>query len=207
MSKEFEAACEALRKGEIRFDAFAVRSRNYWVAHATKILHRWKVPSDVGVDDLVQVMLLEAWMRSDTWEPGRAAFRAYLVWNAINQAKCYVHKCRGAKGGRGTSESRFPMSFTSLAHQGDDEPSQIDAIHDPRESIEQVISVKEIIDTAIVSAETTQKASALAAYKLGGYDLSLAADALFEDVFCRLTYHVRDRRHASRLIASAVASI
>lgn len=206
MSKEFEAACAALQKREISFDKFARLSRVYWYAQARSILRRWESPSDVDAEDLVQVMLLEAWLRSDTHDAGRASFRGYLTWNAIDQAKKFLHKQRGALGGKGTARSRHPRNLTGLQRTDDDDKGPvIEPTHDPRTALDQAIELKAVVDNAITTASTEHGACALAAFKLSGYDLGSAGDTLFEDKYCRHAFAIQDRRSAARLVGEAIA--
>lgn len=213
-----EEAAGAFRRGEISFDTFARRTRPYWMTQATKVLRRWSHPSDVGPEDLVQVMLLEAWQRSESFDVGRIppgnetkAFRRYLVWNAVDKAKKWLHRARGAAGARGNAPSRYARAFTSFAVDGleDTLPAYLERAmsHDPTAELEHGLDLAPRIDGAIARAPDEATASALAALKLSGFDPERASEKLYQDRYCRLEFKLPNRQAARRLLDRAALAV
>jgi len=84
---------EQLADGRLTFDGFARATRLEWFRLASYLLRRWQAPADVGLEDLVQEMLLEAWRISDRFDPRRGkTIQQYVTWNAVTRAKKWLHR-------------------------------------------------------------------------------------------------------------------
>lgn len=111
-----QAQLLALRERRTSFDRFAFETRPRWVALARYLLSRWKAPPCVGVEDLVQELLLACWHFVDEWDPDRGtSLERYVVWNATDKAKKWLHKERGAPHRRDNDRSRIHASLSALA--------------------------------------------------------------------------------------------
>lgn len=212
-----EQAADQLRQGQISFDRFARMTADYWKAQAVKQLARWAHPTDVAPEDLVQVMLMEAWIRSTTFDPAKggtapAAYGRYLVWNAIDKAKKYLHRVRGAAGARYNAPSRYARPFSSFVVDGEDDsflPQRIERAvsFDPTVQVERCMDVDVLTDQAIQRAPDDATACALAALKLSGYDPDQAAERLHRDRYCRVVHELPTRLSAERLIERVIAAL
>lgn len=110
-----QADLEKLQAGG-SFDEFARRTRRTWQSMALKLLQRWQCPTDVGVEDLVQEMLLAVWIMLPKYDPSRGkTLSQFVIWNSVNRAKKFVHRQRGAKRRDDKSLSRHPIAMSSMA--------------------------------------------------------------------------------------------
>lgn len=111
---------EDYQAGRIDFGGFERATRHSWSRLARMILARWRAPTYVTEQDLIQEMMIAAYSFTMKWEPRHGiAVRRYVTWNAIDKARKWLHKQRraGHDGGRG--HSAFDLPFSSL--QADDE--------------------------------------------------------------------------------------
>lgn len=101
---------KALQAGRMSFAEFARGTKPAWTAHAKKLHDRWKTPPELSVEDLVQIMLLEAWLRVPKYDSkhGVSLYR-YVVYNACDKAKKEINRARCAPRGDGKRESRFAL--------------------------------------------------------------------------------------------------
>jgi hypothetical protein len=214
----FESHAHDLRMGVIDFDEFARRTQEYWRAQAFRVLARWTHPADVEPADLVQQMLLEAWIRVGKYDPAKysiedtpRAFARHMVWNAIDKAKKWLHRTRGVR--TGTQRSRHARPLSSYEVRSSDGDTYMPGIfeecmaHDPTDRTEQCIDLLVIADRAIHAAPTEAQSAALAALKLTRFDHASAAEKLYRDSYCRLSFNLESRAHAERLIERAVAAL
>lgn len=103
-----------LYKGELSFDAFVLQTRGYWENLARRLIYKWNAPPSVSVDDLIQEMFIKCWDLLATYDPNKSPLEKYIVYNAMNHAKRYLHKQRGAKHYRDKSPSRYPLLYDDL---------------------------------------------------------------------------------------------
>jgi RNA polymerase sigma factor (sigma-70 family) len=106
---------ERLRNGG-SFDEFVIRTKSQWRAIAMRLMQRWKCPSDVEVEDVIQEMLMGVHVVLPDYDPSRGKTLAqYAVWNAINRAKKWMHRQRGALRRDDKSISRHPIAMSRLS--------------------------------------------------------------------------------------------
>jgi RNA polymerase sigma factor (sigma-70 family) len=103
-----QSALNKLREGQLSFASFAIETRADWERLAAKLLTRWKAPSAVDSEDLVQELLLEAWVSVGKYDPERGPLKAFVVWRAMNAAKRWLNVQRGVSSHNGDkAKSRF----------------------------------------------------------------------------------------------------
>jgi hypothetical protein len=135
----------ALRDGRITFDAFAQQTSTRWRYLAEQLLRRWRAPAAVEVADLQQELLIGAWAVLPRWQPARGtSVERYVIFNAMSQAKRWLHVQRGVRRNRSGPHpdrvrSRHPIAVADLEVQT--EPTQTDAIDAKRRSAEALMKV------------------------------------------------------------------
>jgi len=113
-----DGALHRLREGQLSFTDFATYTHNHWHRLAVHLYRRWKPPTGVDVEDVLQEVLLAAWQFVGTWDPEReVSLERYVVWNASDKAKKQLHKLRGAK--LSGSSDRNPSRAEALTTNGD----------------------------------------------------------------------------------------
>ncbi len=103
------------RAGTIDFGQFEQATRHIWSRLARMILSRWRAPTYVTEQDLVQEMMIAAFSFTLKWDEAHGIpVRRYVTWNAIDKARKWLHKQRraGHDGGRG--HSAFDLPFSTL---------------------------------------------------------------------------------------------
>lgn len=104
-----------IRDGRMTPDAFFKKTRSHWAGAAAYLMRRWRAPSWLEIDELIQELMLGAWLAIWRYEEGRGkTIQEFVDWNAIDFAKKKFHKARGA-GLHGSPDrrlSRFEIPFT-----------------------------------------------------------------------------------------------
>lgn len=112
-----QAELEALRAGSISFEEFQSRTIDTWRRLAKYLLRRWPSPAGVDVDDLVQELLLAAWNFAPRFDAKRgSSLRSFIVFNACDKAKKWLHQQRNAYRRDDKSPGRYPACFSSLTN-------------------------------------------------------------------------------------------
>jgi DNA-directed RNA polymerase specialized sigma24 family protein len=93
---QFEAEARALYDGRTTFGEFAARTRGKWASLAKMIMRRWRLPCWASEEDVVQDLLVGAWVGIWRWDAARGGLERYLVWTAVDKAKKRAHRVRGA---------------------------------------------------------------------------------------------------------------
>lgn len=111
-------ALNMVRTGELSFAAFEKQTRPVWTALAINLLKRWPGPQAVEREDLIQELLLGAWLALPKWKAGKSPLRNFIVWQAMYSAKNWLHAQRGASkhGTRDKNKSRFEVSVGDVMH-------------------------------------------------------------------------------------------
>ncbi len=105
-----QRALNQLREGSLSFAEFARETQPDWERLAINLLGRWKAPSAVDVEDLVQELLLEAWVSVGKYDATRGPLKAFVVWRAMTAAKRWLNVQRGVRSHNGDkSKSRFDV--------------------------------------------------------------------------------------------------
>jgi hypothetical protein len=120
----------AVRCGRISFGLFERRTRPIWRAMAESLLRRWKGPASISAEDVMQELILGAWIFVAHWSPERlgtdgkpVSIDRYVVFNSMDKAKKWLHQQRNAYRRDDRSPGRFERPFSSFQKPG----SEIDA--------------------------------------------------------------------------------
>lgn len=108
-----ERVMTKVRAGELSFDSFAHETRDDWQRLGASLYRRWKLPPAVDMEDLVQELLLGAWVALPEWHASKGMrLSNFVVWQAMNAAKSWMHVQRGASkhGNRDKNPSRFDFA-------------------------------------------------------------------------------------------------
>lgn len=116
------------QRGEISFDTMARLTHKTWVALATQLLGRWKCSAAVSVEDVQQQLLLAVWRCIPKWNPSKAELHRYVIYNAYDKAKKWVHKQRNAYRRDDKSPARVPVALASLGLEEHAEERLLSAI-------------------------------------------------------------------------------
>ncbi len=192
----------ALRCGRLSFTTFERRTRGVWTALAEMLLRRWRGPVAVSVDDVRQELLLNAWIFCAHWQPDRGtAISRFVVYNATDKAKKWLHQQRNAYRRDDKLGGRFEVPFSALnltEHAAEHllDPLAVDPVQG--QSLEQ----RQMLALATLRAPAEHVPAMVALTRTG--DLELAAAALKQStpacVALRLTSMDDARRAVSRAL-------
>lgn len=116
MSKNrISVAIESVKAGGMSFEAFAIATRPEWKRLARHLLSHWSVPDAVEPEDIEQELMLGAWRALNNWRENGAELGVHVVWNAITDAKKWIHSQRAALRRNDRSPSRHPVSLSKLS--------------------------------------------------------------------------------------------
>lgn len=96
-----QTALNKLREGHLSFASFAKETHADWVKLAGNLLTRWRAPSAVDLEDLVQELLLGAWIAVEKYDESRGALKPFVVWSAMTAAKRWLNVQRGVSSHNG----------------------------------------------------------------------------------------------------------
>lgn len=169
-NKLMAEALSSLRAGTITFPAFQLRTKPDWQRLARWLLRRWDTPDGVEESDVVQELLLAAWTFVQKWDPAYGTtLSGYVVWNACDKAKKWIHTQRRAARRDDSAPSRHPVSFSSLNLE-DWQEEQLAVVPPAAEALLEVSDNK-----AVVAARLLKVAPALSS--LDCYALAVLVDA------------------------------
>lgn len=104
-----------VRRGRSTFDEFVRATLDEWQRVAVYLRNRWSVPEAVEPRDVMQEMLLAAWVAVDAWEPSRGVtLRNYVMWKGITAGKKFLHRQRAALRRDGCAPSRHDVAESTL---------------------------------------------------------------------------------------------
>lgn len=123
MASEFEVEVERLREGRSTYEEFALATRRRWESMAAWLMRRWRVPGWVEPIDVVQELLLGAWVGVWAYEPGRGtrSLSEHVVYTACDKAKKKMHKARGAKlhGNPDNEDGHLDVPYSHFGEAGE----------------------------------------------------------------------------------------
>lgn len=198
-TKAFAREADRLLTKEIGFDAFVRNTKDTWRNLAQYLMRRWRTPTDVDVEDVVQELYVGAFRAAGRFDPARGTgFAEYLTWNACDKAKKRMHKWRGA----------------NLHGSADRNPGRYAAAHDPSGILfqkqgteaEQVDEIDKRRRWRDVAAEMPTRRLHFAMLALGGAkgDVDAAACALYGDLDLRLELRLGSEATARRVVERAM---
>lgn len=119
----------AMRTGRLSFKEFEKRTRPVWTNIARSLLRRWKGPIAVTDEDLLQELILHAWIFAGHWTPGTCTANGqpvtigrYVTFNAIDKAKKWLHQQRNAyrRDDRSSGRMEKPVSSMNLTEYAEE---------------------------------------------------------------------------------------
>lgn len=103
------------QRGEVSFDRFARSTHKTWLALAVHLLGRWKASPAVAPEDMQQELLIACWRCIPRFDPARGvSLEKFVIYNAVDKAKKWLHKQRNAYRRDDKSPGRFPVALSSL---------------------------------------------------------------------------------------------
>ncbi len=179
---------ERLARGEQTFDQFARETMADWDRIAAYLMRRWRVPQAVEQTDVLNELLMQAWLHVRKFDPARGLSpERYVIYSAISRTKRWMHRQRRARGCR--DESRHELTFAELGIAEDlrtCEPGQ-----------EAVVERELELDRLIVECDSLrERILVTAVWHLG--DAREAANAVYSDPELRQACRFDSRREAAR---------
>lgn len=104
----------ATRRTRAAFDEFVRKTGDDWGRMARELYRRWQVPAAVQPEDVLAELLAAAWQVLPRWDPTRRPLAEYVCWNAYARARKWINQQRDAYRRDGHSQSRHPISESSL---------------------------------------------------------------------------------------------
>ncbi len=195
-----DAPLLALRSGRMSFQSFERRTRNVWAAVAQHILRRWKGPTAVSEEDVKQELLVHVWIFVAHWKPEReTSITDYVVYNAYDKAKKWLHQQRNAYRRDDNSPARFdrPISTLSLSEHAEEHIFDAVASHP---SPDDVLGGRRALELAALAHP--HHAPAIVALARTG-DVDLAAELVYQNPLLILP----TVGHARRLVTDALHAV
>jgi DNA-directed RNA polymerase specialized sigma24 family protein len=125
---DFVEYVRARYEGRIKIDEFLRLSKPVLEAVATKLLRRWRVPTAVALDDVVQELMVGCCRAFNRYEPARGTpIERYVMYNACDKAKKWIHHQRGARlhGNSDAHPPRYDLLFSAVYRRDDAEPDDV----------------------------------------------------------------------------------
>lgn len=207
---------EQLRAGAISFDRFARSTQNDWRLLACYLLRRWSVPPAVSSDDVEQELLFSCWRMIPLYNPERGrTLQDFCVWNAVTNAKGFIHSQRNAYRRRDTSPSRLDVSYNVGAAsrvrmngagrlwRTASELEAIDFLVSVEPDQENGIRARESVRDAIGRCKTEKARMCVVAFVEAKGDCEAAAEWLYRDTNTRLRCRFSCRADARQAIRTA----
>lgn len=106
-------------RSDLVYAAFWRVTRHIWRGIAANLYSRWTPPAGVTVEDVEQQLLMVTWdlLCKGGFDTSRGRTLAdYIIFNACNKAKYYLHQQRGANlhGNHDKNPSRAAQTFSEL---------------------------------------------------------------------------------------------
>jgi hypothetical protein len=174
-----------LARGAIGFGEFARVTRGDWLKLAAHLMMKWTPPAGVTREDVSQELLLAAWLFVGQWDESRGvSLPRFVVWNAIDKAKKWLHKQRGAKRQRDNDEGRFHRSVSSYCSESGQNwtITRLSVQYAPEVGID----LERTVSALLEGSGGIRKAAALRAYLEASGDVIEAARRLYGDPAQRL---------------------
>jgi DNA-directed RNA polymerase specialized sigma24 family protein len=208
-----------LLDGRLSFDAFARETRLDFERMAAYLIRRWIPPTWCTHEDIVQELLVGAWIWVWQWEDGRGpTLSRYVTYNAIGHAKRALHKARGAKlsGSADKNPSRIERALSTYHKTTSDEHDDIEERMLDRLAVEpeaeaSILAREAVLDAvkrALPACETDEERMVLAAIARAG-GLDEAGLMLYDDPDTRLTLWLSSEErgvHRVLMVAADVAA-
>lgn len=211
MSAEFAAAVRAAHAGTINFNRFAATSMPKWRAIAREFYQSWVLPAWVGVEDVLQELLLAAWKAIREYDASRdvngagASIDRFVEWRARKALSRAMAKASGLtlhRPAKAPAWFRVEQSVDSdspILLNAAEEPEQERAIDEPRERAHRFAVLDDL-------AENPRQRVALHLIEEYG-SLEEAARAINGSVDARLAFKVSTLEEARGALQSSIAGL
>lgn len=197
-----EALAE-LRAGTIDFTQFRRRTERDWGRLAAYLMRSIDLPDGIDEADVVQELLIAAWRFVHQWDRAHGtntSLKSYVVWNACDKAKKWMHTQRKSATRDGTSPSRHPVSISSLHLEDWQEealasvPAEVDAL------VEREHASLAVVDriAQVATHMTPEERYVLGVFVDAGGDADEAAHDIWQD---------RGASRGLRLVSETAAKI
>jgi hypothetical protein len=114
-----EQALIKLRDGG-SFDEFVKETFPIWKSVTRNLMRRWQTPVGVCEEDILQELLMNAWIYYPKFDPTREIpFGRFIIFNATADTKRWMHIQRNAYRRMDESPSRIPVPLSCFE---DDQP-------------------------------------------------------------------------------------
>lgn len=127
----FGERARAYHAGEIDLNRFFKDTKPVFEACASRLMRRWRTPIAVEREDVVQELMVCSIKFFKKWDPEVGVeLGRYVLWNAQDKAKKWMHKQRGARlhGNADSNPGRMPMLLGDMCMRQDGselEPEQL----------------------------------------------------------------------------------
>lgn len=206
----------ALRCGRVSFALFERRTRPVWNALAENLLRRWKGPVAVSVDDMRQELIVGAWIFVAHWDPKRlgpdgkpVSVERYVVFNACDKAKKWLHQQRNAYRRDDKSPSRIERNFTSFRRGGEQEDHveerMLAQLGSPDVTAEEALAQREALKAAVPRVPLRHRPAMLAVAQTG--DIDLAAEQLVQSPYAFAVLNIHTVADARRAVVRALEAV
>lgn len=103
-------ALAAVHAGTMTFDRFVIETSTEWERLGAYVHKMWPLPAGVGLEDIVQEMLLAAWAATQRWDPNRGIpLHTHVVWSAVARGKRFCHEQRNAPRRVAGTDGRYAL--------------------------------------------------------------------------------------------------
>lgn len=175
---------------------------------ATYLARRWRPPSWLELEEIMQELMIGAWSAIWKWDPRRAGpgqtLGSFVEWNAMDKAKKRLHKARGAKlsgnADANPGHSEIPLCMFDAT------PGWVEGLScvEPTQLVD-LERVQDLVRAHAVCVDDRERIVLKFIAEMG--DLVEGAAALYEDKqareFCGVM-HERDAAHVAVEVAVAI---
>lgn len=193
-------ALEALRQGRAGFDRVARDVRPALELRAERFLRlwRWSGQTSVGVEDLVQEMLLALWRAVDAWDPKRADLVRYVdaqlgraCQRRLRHVAGYPDPRRSAPARQVFADAEHLVDAVDRSADRSGAPEPEDVLHARRRALSLL--------RGLVGLERH-----VVELVLEGRTLDDATRVIYADPSARIAYRMDSLGHARRMVGAAV---
>lgn len=207
--RRFGEQLRLLHAGEIGFDAFSRATASNWSGLGRFLLRKWHVPAGVGLEDVVQELLVGAWRAVPKYDAKKSSsLERYVVWCACDKAKKFIHKQRGAilHGNADSAPSRIAAPFSAFARDGEDDSATVNRFTEElseRAGQEEQLEFRQARAQALAQCRSARERLALEMLIECEGSVERAAAALYDDPRTRLAMRFGNEVSAIRVVRRA----
>jgi len=207
--KFFAQCARAHYEGRMKIDEFLRLTAPVLQKLAGRLVKRWPPPTFVGIEDVVQELMLACDVAFKRFDPARGTrIEDYLVYNACDKAKKWIHKQRGAvlHGNPDAHPSRHEFTFAAMQkREVEGAVALIDKCAPIMATQDADRELQDHFAQAINGAKGQDLRWAILALEAARGDLAEATDRLYEDADLRLRLRIGNRAKADRIIRRAAS--